>query len=183
MEERQITVDGTTSKLEEPFMVMATQNPLESYGTFPLPDAQIDRFFMRLSLGYMTRQQEMQVIARPSTIDIVESLEQTVTEEETAYVRSAYTKANVSEDVLGYIMDIIQATRSDTRFRSGVSSRGAIALYKAAQVTALLSGRDYVIPEDVKFVAPHVLSHRVMAESPKAVQNLLEQLPVPMETL
>lgn len=183
MEERQITVDGTTTRLQEPFMVMATQNPLESYGTFPLPDAQIDRFFMRLSLGYMTREQEMQVIARPSTIDIVESLEQTVTEEETAYVRGAYTHAKVSKDVLGYIMDIIQATRSDTRFRSGVSSRGAIALYKAAQVTALLNGRDYVIPEDVKFVAPHVLSHRVMAENAKAVQQLLAQLPVPMETL
>ena len=183
MEERQITVDGTTSKLEEPFMVMATQNPLESYGTFPLPDAQIDRFFMRLSLGYMTREQEMQVIARPSTIDIVESLAQTVTEADTAYVRSAYTQVKVSQDVLGYIMDIVQATRSDTKFRSGVSSRGAIALYKAAQVTAALNGRDYVIPEDVKFVAPHVLSHRVMAESAKAVENLLAQLPVPLETV
>ena len=183
MEERQITVDGTTSKLEEPFMVMATQNPLESYGTFPLPDAQIDRFFMRLSLGYMTREQEMQVIARPSTIDIVESLAQTVTEADTSYVRSAYTQVKVSQDVLGYIMDIVQATRSDTKFRSGVSSRGAIALYKAAQVTAALNGRDYVIPEDVKFVAPHVLSHRVMAESAKAVENLLAQLPVPLETV
>jgi len=183
MEERQITVDGTTSKLEEPFMVMATQNPLESYGTFPLPDAQIDRFFMRLSLGYMTREQEMQVIARPSTIDIVESLAQTVTEADTAYVRSAYTQVKVSQDVLGYIMDIVQATRSDTKFRSGVSSRGAIALYKAAQVTAALNGRDYVIPEDVKFVAPHVLIHRVMAESAKAVENLLAQLPVPLETV
>lgn len=183
MEERQITVDGTTTRLQEPFMVMATQNPLESYGTFPLPDAQIDRFFMRLSLGYMTREQEMQVIARPSTIDIVEALAQAVTEEDTAYVRRAYTEAKVSEDVLGYIMDIVQATRSDTKFRSGVSSRGAIALYKAAQVTALLGGRDYVIPEDVKFVAPHVLSHRVMAENAKAVQQLLAQLPVPMETL
>jgi MoxR-like ATPase len=85
--------------------------------------------------------------------------------------------------VLNYIMDIVQATRSDTKFRSGVSSRGAIALYKAAQVTAALNGRDYVIPEDVKFVAPHVLSHRVMAENSRAVQNLLEQLPVPLETV
>jgi len=183
MEERQITIDGTTTRLQEPFMVMATQNPLESYGTFPLPDAQIDRFFMRLSLGYMTRQQEMQVISRASTLDIVEALEQTVTEEETAYVRSAYHGVKVSQDVLGYIMDIVQATRNDTKFRAGVSSRGAIALYKAAQVTAALSGRDYVIPEDVKFVAPHVLSHRVAAESPKAVQQLLEQLPVPLESL
>ena len=164
-------------------MVMATQNPLESYGTFPLPDAQVDRFFMRLSLGYMNREQEMSVLSRRSTADIIEALEQRVTDEETKYVRNAYADVAVSRDVLGYIMDIVEATRSDSKFRSGVSSRGAIALYKAAQVTALLNDRDYVIPEDVKFVAPHVLSHRVMAENAKAVQNLLDQLPVPMETL
>ena len=117
------------------------------------------------------------------TLDLVEGLAQTVSPEDTAYVRSAYTQAKVSQAVLDYMMDIVQATRSTSAFRSGVSTRGAIALYKAAQVTALLSGRDYVIPEDVKFVAPHVLSHRVMAENPKAVQNLLAQLPVPLETL
>ena len=183
MEERQITVDGVTSKLEEPFMVMATQNPLESYGTFPLPDAQIDRFFMRLSLGYMTRQQEMGVIARASTINIVESLTQAVTDEDTQYVRSAYTQVKVSGDVLSYIMDIIEATRKGGRFRAGVSTRGAMALYKAAQVTAALSGRDYVIPEDVKFVTPFVLGHRVNADSPLALSQLLEQIPVPLESL
>ena len=111
MEERQITVDGVTSRLAEPFMVMATQNPLESYGTFPLPDAQVDRFFMRLSLGYMTREQEMSVISRRSTVDIVESLERRVTDEETAYVRSAYTEVKVPRDVLGYMMDILGAER------------------------------------------------------------------------
>ena len=183
MEERQITVDGTTSKLEEPFMVMATQNPLESYGTFPLPDAQIDRFFMRLSLGYMTRQQEMSVISRASTIDIVESLTQAVTDEDTQYVRSAYTQVKVNDDMLGYIMDIVEATRKGGRFRAGVSTRGAMALYKAAQVTAALSGRDYVIPEDVKFVAPFVLGHRVNADSPLALSQLLDQIPVPLESL
>ena len=183
MEERQITVDGATSKLEEPFMVMATQNPLESYGTFPLPDAQVDRFFMRLSLGYMTRQQEMGVIARASTIDIVESLSQTVGDEDTQYVRSAYTQVKVSDDVLGYMMDIVEATRKSGRFRSGVSTRGAMALYKASQVTAALSGRDYVIPEDVKYVAPFVLAHRISADSPQAFLQLLEQIPVPLESL
>ena len=161
MEERQITVDGVTTRLEEPFMVMATQNPLESYGTFPLPDAQMDRFFMRLSLGYMTREQELGVIARPSTQAIVNELEQVVTAEETAYVRSAYTEVTVSQDVLGYIMDIIEGTRKESNFLAGVSTRGAIALYKASQVTAALNGRDYVIPEDVKYVAPSVLSHRL----------------------
>ena len=184
MEERQITVDGVTSRLEEPFMVMATQNPLESYGTFPLPDAQIDRFFMRLSLGYMTREQEMQVIARTSTIDIVEALAQCVSEEDTRYVRSYYTGATVGNAVLGYIMDIVAATR---KTQSGVSTRGAMALYKAAQVTALFRGRDYVIPEDVKYVAPYVLGHRVAGgaamEQNKVIGQLLEQIPVPLESV
>ena len=190
MEERQITVDGKTSRLAEPFMVMATQNPLESYGTFPLPDAQIDRFFMRLSLGYMTREQEMSVISRASTLDIVESLEQTVSEEDTKYVRSTYTEAKVSQDVLRYIMDIVEQTRKSSNFVTGVSSRGAMALYKASQVTALLNGRDYVIPEDVKYVAPHVLCHRISAGGTQAagaaaqfIKKILESVQVPLETV
>ena len=183
MEERQITVDGVTTPLQEPFLVMATQNPLESYGTFPLPDAQVDRFFMRLSLGYMTRQQEMAVMARPSTGAILDTLEQVVSGEDTAYVRQAYHKVMVSEDVLGYMMDIIEQTRDNRQFRRGVSTRGAMALYKASQVTALFEGRDYVIPEDVKYVAPFVLSHRVGAGSTKEVEKLLDQIPVPLEAL
>ena len=181
MEERQITVDGMTMRLEEPFMVMATQNPLESYGTFPLPDAQTDRFFMRLSLGYMTRQQEMGVISRASTLDIVESLEQTVSFEDTQYVRSAYVETKVSDEVLGYMMDIVEHTRTANNFITGVSTRGAMALYKASQVTALLNGRDYVIPEDVKYVAPHVLSHRISNDGAKLVQQILQDVTVPLE--
>ncbi|MBR4036447.1 MAG: AAA family ATPase, partial [Oscillospiraceae bacterium] len=154
MEEKQITVDGVTSQLEPPFMVMATQNPLESYGTFPLPDAQMDRFFMRLSLGYMTREQEMGVLGRTDSVNIIEQLQQVVTMEETAYVCSAFKEVTVSEPVLGYIMDIIEGTRTEDNFVTGVSTRGAIALYKASQVTAAFAGRDYVIPEDVKLVAP-----------------------------
>ena len=189
MEERQITVDGVTSRLEEPFMVMATQNPLESYGTFPLPDAQMDRFFMRLSLGYMTREQELSVIARPSTQAIVDSLEAVVSPEETAYVRSAYTEVDVSDDVLGYLMDIIQATRSESSFLAGVSTRGAMNLYKAAQVTAAFHGRDYCIPEDVKETAPYVLSHRLsIGSSMKTEQanqllhKIISGIAVPLES-
>ncbi|MBQ8537364.1 MAG: AAA family ATPase [Clostridia bacterium] len=183
MEERQITVDGATMALQEPFLVMATQNPLESYGTFPLPDAQIDRFFMRLSLGYMTREQEMSVIARASTLDIVTSLQRAVSDEDTRYVRRAYTQAQVSQDVLGYIMDLIEATRSAGNFVTGVSTRGAMALYKAAQVTALLEGRNYVIPEDVKYVAPYVLSHRISSGGAQLVGEILKKVPAPLETL
>ena len=188
MEERQITVDGVTMPLEEPFMVMATQNPIESYGTFPLPDAQTDRFFMRLSLGYMNREQEMGVISRKSTLDIVESLEQVVSADETEYVRSEYVKVKVSRAVLGYMMDIIEGTRKGSNFVTGVSTRGAMALYKASQVTAAINGRDYVIPEDVKYVAPHVLAHRLStggttaaAEAEKFLANVISNVRVPLE--
>ena len=189
MEEKQITVDGVTSQLEAPFMVMATQNPLESYGTFPLPDAQMDRFFMRLSLGYMTRDQEMSVLGRTDSVTLIEDLKQVVSAEETAYVCSAYKDVTVSEPVLNYLMDIIEGTRTEDNFISGVSTRGAIALYKAAQVTAAFSGRDYVIPEDIKLVAPYVLAHRISRDSGKTatalkfLNKILENTPVPLETL
>ena len=111
MEERQVTVDGTTYPLSAPFMVMATQNPLESYGTFPLPEAQVDRFFMRLSMGYMTREQEIAVMSRTSTLTLVEELQQVVTPEETAELQRSLHDVKVSADVAGFIMDIVQATR------------------------------------------------------------------------
>ena len=189
MEEKQITVDGVTSQLEPPFMVMATQNPLESYGTFPLPDAQMDRFFMRLSLGYMTRSQEMSVLGRKDSVSLIEDLQQVVTAEETAYVCSAFKEVTVSEAVLGYIMDIIEGTRTEDNFITGVSTRGAIALYKASQVTAAFEGRDYVIPEDVQLVAPHVLAHRISKDSGKTsaaikfLNKIIENVPVPLENL
>lgn len=190
MEERQVTVDGVTTKLEEPFLVMATQNPLESFGTFPLPDAQLDRFFMRLSLGYMTREQEMAVMARPSTQSILDTLEQAVTPEETAYVRAAFTEVKVAGDVLGYLMDIVEATRQASNFTSGVSTRGGIALYKASQVTAALRGREYVIPEDVKYAAPFVLAHRLTlggglktGAAERMLRQILEDVAVPLESV
>lgn len=190
MEERQITVDGVTTKLSEPFMVMATQNPLESYGTFPLPDAQLDRFFMRLSLGRMTREQEKQVVSRPSTQAILDTLEQAVTFEETSYVRTAYTEVDVEPEVLDYLIDIIDATRRESNLSGGVSTRGAIALYKASQVTAALNGRDFVMPEDIKYTAPYVLLHRICLGSgmksgaaAKQLHQILDNTPVPLETV
>lgn len=190
MAERQITVDGVTTRLEEPFMVLATQNPLESFGTFPLPDAQMDRFFMRLSLGYMQRQQELEVIARPSTQAVLDGLETLVTPEQTAYVRSAYTEVKVSDDVKQYLMDLVEATRTRSSFAGGVSTRGAIALYKASQALAAVRGRDYVIPEDIKELAPAVLCHRLTlgggmnAEAAAhRMQLLLQSISVPLEAL
>lgn len=188
MEEFQITVDGITFPLANPFMVMATQNPLESYGTFPLPDAQMDRFFMRLSLGYMPREKELEVLKRINTIDLIEELQSVVNEDETAYVRRQFTEAKVADDVAEYIMDIVEATRNDDRFTMGISTRGAKALFRASQACAALSGRDYVLPEDVKRMAPYVLSHRLSIggsirseDNVEAVINLLEKIPVPLE--
>ena len=188
MEEKQITVDGVTSRLAEPFMVLATQNPLESFGTFPLPDAQMDRFFMRLSLGYMNREQEMEVLSRPSAQAMLSQLNPVVTPEETAYVRAAYREVKVSDDVKNYLMDIVEATRMQGGFVSGVSTRGALALYQAAQAYAALQGRDYVIPEDVKGLAPAVLCHRVVlggsmnAEAAaQRLRKLLSDVEAPLE--
>ncbi len=190
MEERQITVDGETSALDTPFMVMATQNPIESYGTFPLPDAQLDRFFMRVSLGYMEREQEMNVISRRSTLDIVQSLQQTVTPEDTEYVQREYHNVKVSRPVLGYMMDIVEGTRQESGLTAGVSTRGAMALYRAAQVTAAISGREYVIPEDVKYVAPYVLCHRMSTgrtgaaqETERILNGIIERVHTPLEDL
>lgn len=189
MEERQITVDGVTTPLEEPFLVMATQNPLESYGTFPLPEAQTDRFFMRLRLGYMTREQELSVLGRKSAPALIEELEQAVSAEETAWVKAHYREVAVSPTVAGYLMDIVAATRQESRFLTGVSTRGAIALYQAAQVTAAFAGRDYVIPEDVREMAPWVLAHRVSTgtartqDAEKLLDEVLARVPVPTEAL
>ena len=188
MEEKQITVDGVTSRLAEPFMVLATQNPLESFGTFPLPDAQMDRFFMRLSLGYMNREQEMEVLSRPSAQAVLSQLNPVVTPEETVYVRTAYREVKVSDDVKNYLMDIVEATRMQGGFVSGVSTRGALALYQAAQAYAALQGRYYVVPEDVKGLAPAVLCHRVVlggsmnAEAAtQRLRKLLSDVEVPLE--
>ena len=190
MEERQISVDGKTYRLEEPFMVMATQNPLESYGTFPLPEAQIDRFFMRLHMGYPTRQEEIGLIARPSTADIIEQLPAAVSPEDIAFVRENYAQVRCSDTVSGYLMDLVERTRKDSGFAVGVSTRGAIALYKAAQVTAAFQGRDYMIPEDVKAMAPYVLGHRLASASLSQasdvdayLQRVIASVPVPTETL
>ncbi len=189
MEERQITVDGTTYPMTTPFMVMATQNPIESYGTFPLPEAQIDRFFMRLSLGYMTREQELGVLSRTSTTAMIDELKQVVTAEETAALQKSICEVNVSSDVADFIMDIVESTRKNNTLLSGVSTRGAMALYKAAQVSAAIEGRDYVIPEDVVNEAIPVLAHRINAASGSRqdVETYLRQkmstVVVPLEPL
>ena len=187
MEERQISIDGETYPLEEPYIVMATQNPIESYGTFPLPEAQLDRFFMKLSLGYMSPEQEKEVLRRADTKDIIGTLSPIVTAEELAELRRAFREVEVSEPVADYIMSIITATRRSDRLAYGVSARGSLALYKAAQISAAMEGRSFVIPEDVKANAVPVLAHRLAVvtsshmDPEEYVRQLLEELPVPVE--
>ena len=187
MEERQISIDSETYPLEEPYIVMATQNPVESYGTFPLPEAQLDRFFMKLSLGYMEPEQEKQVLRRPDTKDIIAGLEPIISPEELALLRKGFREVEVSEPVTDYILSIVTATRESDRLAYGVSARGSLALYKAAQITAAMEGRSYAIPEDVKANAVPILSHRLAMipgshlEPEKYVRQLLEELPVPVE--
>lgn len=189
MEERQITVDGETRPLGARFLVMATQNPLESYGTFPLPEAQIDRFFMRLSLGYMDRADELNVLRRGDTVDIIGDIDPVVSDADTAWARAHYREVKLSDAVAGYLMDLVEATRRGD-FSCGVSTRGAIALYKAVQASAALSGRDYALPEDIRRMAPCVLAHRVTvgagfkrADAEARLMHLVDQIPVPVEEL
>ena len=187
MEERQISIDGETYPLAEPYIVMATQNPIESYGTFPLPEAQLDRFLMKLSLGYMEPEQEKEILRRPDTKDIIATLTPIVTAEELAELRRGYREVEVSEAVTDYLMSIIRATRESDRLAYGVSARGTLALYKAAQITAAMEGRGYVIPEDVKGNAVPVLSHRLALitgshlEPEEFIRQLLDELPVPLD--
>ncbi len=188
MEERQISVDGVTYPLGRDFIVMATQNPIESYGTFPLPEAQVDRFFMKLSMGYMTRAQELSVLNREATTDIIAAIEPVITPEETAYIKENYRKVEVASDVQNYIMDLVEKTRKESVFVTGVSTRGALALFKACQVNAAFAGRDYVIPEDIRDVAKPVLGHRIFAgtgarakDAEILLDKMIGEIPVPLE--
>jgi len=190
MEERQITVDGTTRRLESPFMVMATQNPIESYGTFPLPEAQIDRFFMRLSLGYMSREEEIEVIARTDSKDLLATVDAVITNDDVEFMKKSFHDVKVCDEIKSYIMDIVEKTRTDSKLSCGVSTRGAINLYQASQVWACFNGRDYVQPEDIQFVCPYILAHRIQSGSlgnAKAAEDYLKELishiEVPLERI
>lgn len=188
MEEKQITVDGETFLEEEPFMVMATQNPLENYGTFPLPEAQMDRFFMKLHMGYMQPEQEMEVMSRSSGADVLKQLEPVVSLEEIQQLKNTFHDIRVSQEVKEYMMHIITATRNSATLTSGVSTRGAIALYQASQVKAAVNGREFVIPEDVQEMCVPVLAHRLSnsgstKQVEKSIRDILAGIQVPVEDM
>ncbi len=188
MAEGQITVDGTTYFVEKPFMVMATQNPLESGGTFPLPEAQKDRFMMKLSMGYMQREEELSLLSRESSLDMLSQIGQVVTAEETCALQQSYHEVEVSDPVKGYLMDIIDKTRNDRRILLGASTRATLSLYQASQLLAAIQGRPYVIPEDVKSLAVSIMEHRMSFtgvirdnESAQICREIIDEVPVPTE--
>ncbi len=188
MEERQITVDGATYALPEPFLVLATQNPIEYEGTFPLPEAQLDRFLMRVNLGYPDRQDELEVLASRQREQPIDDLEQVVTLEEVFAAQEAVKDVYVDPLVSNYIVDIARATREHNDVYLGASPRGSLGLFRAGQAMAAVAGRDYVVPDDVKRLGESVLSHRVIV-SPAArirsvdtraiVAGILDFVPVP----
>ncbi|MBQ6407230.1 MAG: MoxR family ATPase [Butyrivibrio sp.] len=193
MEERQVTVDGVTRKLEEPFFVIATQNPVETSGTFPLPEAQLDRFMMKLSMGLPDKEQEIEILKRfmaGDRQDKLNSLKPVASPADIEVMRKSAGEVEVHPLILDYIADIITATRNRNDVSSGVSPRGSLALLYCAKVLALAKGRTYVVPEDIKTLALPVLAHRLIlsggygkaANGRQIIESILEEVPVPSES-
>lgn len=189
MEERQITVDGETRKLEPPFMVLATQNPVESYGTFPLPEAQLDRFAMRVAMGYPTREEETTILYR-NIGDPLAAISPVVSPQELAELLPVLGNVSIQKEVMDYLVAIVAETRNMDTIQLGASPRGSIALFKSCQAFSALNGRNYILPEDVKYLAPHVLNHRIIARGASNLeksQALIEEVvlaeAVPLEDI
>jgi MoxR-like ATPase len=183
MEEQQVTVDGVSRAVPAPFFVIATQNPIEYQGTFPLPEAQMDRFALSLSLGYPSEAEELQMLQRLNHDVSPEELQPCISLEEMKALRRLCTQVKVETHLQQYILDLVRSTRQDEEVTLGVSPRGAVALHRTTQALAFLEGRDYAIPDDTKFLAPHVLSHRLIPtggrKAKAVVERLLRSVPIP----
>ena len=165
MEEASVTTDGVTMQIPKPFFVMATQNPIEYEGTYPLPEAQLDRFLLRVKMGYPTREEEIEVLTRSQSIPPIEELESVLTLEELLKLQEEVRTIRVDDTIRTYIVELATQTRRDPYVYLGVSPRGSIALMKAAQAYAMLKGRDYVTPDDIQYLAKFVFGHRIMLRS------------------
>ncbi len=187
MEERQVSIDGVTYRLPYPFFVIATQNPIETTGTFVLPEAQLDRFLMRLSMGLPEKREEVAILNCYNKEDPLATLEAVVTAEELEEVRKEAEEVFVHSSVMEYIVEIVSRTREDEAVIMGVSPRGSLALLRAAKVRATLYDRTFVTPDDVKELAVAVLSHRIVqgyaqaTENERYIENLVKSIPVPTE--
>ena len=189
MQERQATIDGQTSPLPVPFLVLATQNPIELEGTFPLPEAQLDRFMLQLQLGYPTLAEEEEILLRYERSDPMLDIRPVVTVEQLLHLRKQVTTIHVSEAVRGYLLQLVRATREHPLVVLGVSPRGTLALFRASQAFAALRGRDFVIPSDIQALCPALLTHRIhispqtrlRGRTPQQiVADITEQTPAPV---
>lgn len=189
LEEGNVTIDGTTRGLPRPFLVMATQNPIEYEGTFPLPEAQLDRFLLKLKMGYPSLEEEVEIINRLQRDDPIDFISFVLSAEEVLQYQQEVRSVHVDSSLKNYIVQLNHATRKSPHVYLGVSPRGSVALLHASQALAFIRGRDYVIPDDVKYVAPYVLEHRIILK-PEAriqgttigsvMQSILAQIPVPV---
>jgi len=190
MQERQVTIDGVTHLLPQPFLVMATQNPIELEGTFPLPEAQVDRFMLKIQIGYPSQAEENQILRRFRAADPLSELQQVATPEEIIAAQKERQDIRVEETIQDYIVRIGRATRENVDIQLGASPRATLSLFQASQAWAAIQGRDYVLPDDVKSMAPHVFSHRLII-SPQAqlrgrnslelIEDIVSAVPVPVE--
>lgn len=190
MQERQVTVDIATHELPRPFMVMATQNPIELEGTFPLPEAQLDRFLIKLSIGYPDAVGENNILLRFEKDDPLETLEKVVQPEEILQLQKDVRQIKVEESVRNYLVNVCRATRTHEAIALGASPRATMALYRTSQARAAIEGRDFVIPDDVKVMAPYVLTHRMVVNpqtrlrgrtAEDVLREVVETVPVPVE--
>lgn len=189
MEERQVTLDGETIALEEPFFVIATENPVETAGTFPLPEAQLDRFMMKLSMGFPSFSSELEMMSRFLQEKPYEQLEPVIDKKVLVELQETVKQVYISKEVQEYLLSIVKATRENRKLRLGVSPRGTLAFLRAIQAYAAIQGRNYVIPEDVKYLAPFVLEHRLIfagsymenTNQGNFIQSLVDSIEVPTE--
>lgn len=165
MEEKNVTVDGNTVKLKEPFFVMATQNPIEYEGTYPLPEAQLDRFILKLKMGYPSTEEELEMLERTSVNHPIETINSVLSKEELLTIQKEVKQVYIDQSIQKYIIELVKATRNHSDIFLGASPRGSIALMKVSKAYAYIHGRDYVIPDDIKFMCRYVLSHRIILKS------------------
>jgi MoxR-like ATPase len=190
MEERQVTVEGVTVPLPPPFLVIATQNPIELEGTFPLPEAQLDRFFMRIRLGYPTEADEDAILLRFEESNPLDELEPVVEAAELVRLSRLVSQVYCEPSVRGYVVRLVQATRYHAAYELGASPRGSLGLFRGARALAAIRGRDYVLPDDVKLLAPYILAHRAILNSQSrlrgrdagaVMEEIIDSVPVPVE--
>ena len=187
MGEKQVTIEGETYKLPKPFFIIATQNPVEQFGTFPLPESQMDRFLMKISIGYPSREAEKEILKGGSKREELYSIKPILTRETVLEIQGSIDKIYVSDKILDYVLDIAEYTRKEKFFAAGLSIRGTLAIIKTAKANAYFNHRDYVIPEDIQELALYTIPHRIILkdeyenlEPEEVVKSLIESIPVPV---